>query len=108
MKHTLIAALFAFTILLASEAFAVDLSQARANGIVGEKLDGYIGAVAPSPEASAVVEEINARRRAEYEKISKQNGQPLSVVGKVAAESVINGLPKGSLYQSTDGSWKKK
>src|SRR5687768_17130250 len=108
MKRTFIAALFALIALLASEVFAMELSQARAKGIVGEKLDGYIGTVVSSPDASAVVSEINARRRAEYEKISKENGQPVSVVGKVAAETIINGLPGGSLYQGADGSWKKK
>lgn len=108
MKRTFITALFAFAVLLAGEAFAMDLAQARAKGLVGEKLDGYIGAVVSSPEASDVVRDINDRRRVEYEKISKQNGQPVSIVGKVAAENIINNLPGGSLYQGADGSWKKK
>lgn len=108
MKRTFIAALFAVAMIFAVEAFAMDLSQARAQGLVGEKLDGYIGAVTASSDATAVVSEINTRRRAEYEKISKANGQPVSVVGKVAAENIINGLPGGSLYQGADGSWKKK
>jgi hypothetical protein len=108
MKRTFFAAFFAIALIFASQAFAADLSQARAQGIVGEKLDGYIGAVKPSGDANAVVSDVNARRRAEYEKISKANGQPVSVVGKVAAENIINGLPSGSLYQAPDGSWKKK
>lgn len=108
MKRTFIAALFAVAVFFAAEAFAMDLSQARAQGLVGEKLDGYIGVVVASPDASAVVSDVNARRRAEYEKISKDNGQPVSVVGKVAAENIINGLSRGSLYQGADGSWKKK
>ena len=108
MKRTVIIALFVAAMIFTAQAFAADLAQARAKGIVGEKLDGYIGAVTPSAEANAVVGEINARRRAEYEKISKENGQPVSVVGKVAAENIINGLPSGSLYQAPDGSWKKK
>lgn len=108
MKRTFIAAIFAVGLLIAGQAFAMDLSQARAQGIVGEKLDGYVGAVTGSAEAGAVVDEVNARRRAEYEKISAQNGQPVSVVGKVAAETIINGLPPGSLYQDANGAWKRK
>ena len=108
MKHTLIAALFAIAILFSAEAFALDLAQARAQGLVGEKLDGYVGAVAATPEASSVAADVNVRRREEYEKISKANGQPVSVVGKVAAERIITGLPSGSLFQAPDGSWKKK
>lgn len=108
MKRTLIAALFAVAIFISGEAFALELSQARAQGLVGEKLDGYIGAVAASADANALVADVNARRRAEYEKISKANGQPVSVVGKVAAENIINGLPGGSYYQTPSGIWTKK
>lgn len=108
MKRNSILALFTATLVFAGSAFAMDLAQARAQGIVGEKLDGYIGAVTSSADASAVVNDVNARRRAEYEKISKQNGQPVSVVAKVAAETIINGLPSGSMYQGADGAWKRK
>ncbi len=108
MKRTLIAAFFAIGLFLASQAFAMDLSQARAQGLVGETLDGYIAAVTASAEANAVVSDINARRREEYAKISKDNGQPVAVVGKVAAERIIGGLPSGSYYKSADGSWKRK
>lgn len=108
MKRTLIAAFFAIGLLLAGQALAMDLAQARAQGLVGETLDGYVGVVTASPEASAVVADINARRRAEYAKISRENGQPISVVGKVAAERIIGALPAGSYYKSPNGSWAKK
>lgn len=106
MKRTLILTLFAAVMAFSVQAFASDLSAARAKGVVGEKLDGYVAAV--TSEGASVVSDVNARRRAEYEKISKANGQPVSVVAKVAAENIINGLPSGSLYQAPDGSWKKK
>lgn len=108
MNRILAIALFAAALSFSTAVFALDLSQARAQGIVGEKLDGYIGAVTPSAEANAVVGEINARRKAEYEKIAASNGQTVSVVGKVAAEKIINGLPAGSYFQLPNGSWKKK
>lgn len=108
MKRTLIAAFFAIGLFLAGQAFAMELSQARAQGLVGETLDGYIAAVTASADANAVVADINARRRAEYTKISKDNGQSVAVVGKVAAERIIGGLPSGSYYKGADGSWKRK
>lgn len=108
MKRILVASLFVAGLFAATQAFALDLSQARAQGLVGEKLDGYVGAVSATPESSAVVSDVNVRRRAEYEKISKANGQPVSVVGKVAAERIISGLPAGSFYQAPNGSWVKK
>lgn len=108
MKHVFIIALFAAVMSISSVAFSMDFAQARAQGIVGEKNDGYIGAVTSAPEAGAIVNEINARRRAEYEKIAKNNGQPVSVVGQVASENIIKSLPRGSFYQSPNGSWQKK
>lgn len=108
MKKTFTAILFAAAVALSGEAFALDLAQARAQGLVGETATGYIAAVTPSAEASAVVSDVNARRKAEYEKISQQNGQPVAVVGKVAAERIIGGLPSGSYYMGADGSWTKK
>lgn len=108
MKRILFTALFSTALLLSGTVFAMDLSQARAQGLVGEKADGYIAAVTPTAEANAVVSDVNARRKAEYERISKENGQPVSIVGKVASETIIKGLPSGSYYQSASGAWQKK
>ncbi len=108
MKRLLAITLFVTGLALAGNAYALDLAQARAQGLVGEKLDGYVAAVTPSADANAVVSDVNTRRRAEYEKISKDNGQPVSVVAKIAAERIIGGLPDGSYYKAADGSWKKK
>lgn len=108
MKRGIFSALFALALFAAFPVMAMSLDQARSSGAVGEKLDGYVGVVKASPDASALAAEVNSKRKAEYEKISKQNGQPASVVGKVAAEQIINGLSSGSYYQSPSGSWVKK
>ena len=108
MKRILFGALLTAVLFIGGTAYALDLGQARSSGLVGEKTDGYTAVVSGSAEASALVAEVNARRKAEYEKISKQNNQPVSVVAKLAAEQIINGLPAGSYYQGADGSWKKK
>ena len=87
---------------------AMDLQQAREQHLVAERLDGYVAAVKPSSDVDAMVKEVNERRREEYSKISASNGQSTAVVGKVAAEKIIQGLKPGTLYQGTDGSWKKR
>lgn len=73
---------------VATPALALDLHSARASGAVAETPEGYIKAVKPSAEVDALVSEVNAKRRAEYERISKQNGQPVDVVGKLAAPQI--------------------
>jgi uncharacterized protein YdbL (DUF1318 family) len=108
MKKGLFAALIALVMITAVPAMAMSLDQARSAGLVGEKLDGYVGVVKASPDASAVAADINAKRKAEYERISKQNGQPATIVGKIASEQIIKGLPSGALYQSPSGSWVTK
>ena len=104
----LILALTLIATLLASPAFALDLHQARSAGIVGEKLDGYVAALQQTPEVNALVADVNAKRKAEYTRISKQNGQPVDVVAKLAAQEIMGKLDAGSSYQGTDGGWKKR
>lgn len=102
-------ALAAFLLTLAAmPAWALDLHEARSSGLVGEKLDGYVQAMKSTPEVSALVADVNAKRKAEYARISQQNGQSVDVVAKLAAAQIIPGLDAGSSYQGSDGSWKTK
>jgi uncharacterized protein len=100
--------LFAIIMLLAAPAYALELQQARSSGLVGEKLDGYVAARSQTSDVQALVTEINAKRRQEYVRISKENNQSIDVVAKLAAEQIINGLSSGVYYQAPDGSWKKR
>ena len=99
---TLLIAIFALP------ALALDLHAARSNGSVGEKADGYVAALKATPDVTALVADVNAKRGAEYARISAQNGQSAAVVGKLAAVEIIKGLDAGSSYQGSDGSWKTR
>lgn len=79
---------------ISSSANALDLHQARAQGIITEQPDGFVTVAKPSAEASALVAEVNAARKQEYQRISKENGQPVDVVGKVAAGEIAKKLGK--------------
>ncbi len=85
-KHLIVGTVAA--LLFAMPAFALDLHSARASGVVAETSEGYIKAVKSSAEVNALVSEVNAKRRAEYERISKENGQTVEVVGKLAAPQI--------------------
>lgn len=85
MKRT---AFFALAVLAAFPAFALDLQEARTRGIVREQADGYVSAAQSTPEVQKLVTEVNAKRRAEYQRISRQNGQPVDVVARLAAEQI--------------------
>jgi len=108
MKSNSLVIVAAVAVLWAFPALAIDLQTARSQGLVGEKTDGYIAAIGSSGEAKSLVAEVNAKRRAEYTRISKENGQTVDVVAKLAAAQVIEGLPKGAMYQDESGSWKQR
>lgn len=102
-----------FTVLIsviAAPAFAISLDEAKAKGLVGERLDGYIGAVssAPTADITSLVATINSARKSEYAKIAARNGQPVSVVEKLAAAKLIERAGSGHYYMDKSGNWNKK
>ena len=103
--RTLFAAFLILT-MLPSLAFAMSLSEAKAQGFVGEQPDGYLGVVKPGAED--VVASTNAARKAEYEKIAAQNKQDRSVVEKLAAKQAYEKTLSGNYVQGADGIWQKK
>jgi len=94
-------------LLAAAQALALELHDAKSQGLVGETVNGYIGAVKSSPEVNALVQDINAKRKAEYERIAKQNGIAISDVEALAGKKAIDKTPPGQ-YVNVTGSWMKK
>jgi uncharacterized protein YdbL (DUF1318 family) len=100
--------LLMIALLLPLPAFALSLDAAKAQGLVGERMDGYLGPVETTPEVVALVKNINNQRRAEYEKIAGANGQSLEVVQKLAAQKAYELTPAGFYIQGASGGWVKK
>lgn len=108
MRLKFFAAFCAVLFLFSMPAYALDLQDARASGQVGELQTGYVQGLVSAADVTALVNEVNGKRTAEYARISKENGQSVAVVAKIAAERIIAGLPAGAKYQGADGSWKTK
>jgi hypothetical protein len=109
MKQLLTLIFSAFILFSAGAVQANDLDLARQGGQVGETRTGYIAAIGNADVATqTLIMEVNRKRKAHYQSISAQNGQPLDVVQKIAAEKIINGLPAGVHYQTEQGGWAKK
>ena len=97
MNRHVVAALAACVIVGAAfSAAALDLKTARARGLVTEKSDGYIAAEQNTAEVATLVRTVNAKRRAEYERISVANGQSVEVVGKLAAPEIAKNMATGN------------
>ncbi len=87
MKSLILVSLI--SILAATSAFALDLQSARKSGAVVEQVTGYIKAANPSPEIDALVADVNAKRKAEYERIAKEKGTSADQVAAVAAQELL-------------------
>ena len=100
--------LFALSFALAPAA-ALDLDTARAQGLVGEQTDGYVGAVKGQggEEVRQLVDEVNAKRRARYEEIARQQGTAVEAVAALAGQKLIDRMPPGS-WIGANGHWYQK
>jgi uncharacterized protein len=96
--------------LWAAPAEAASLDQAKAAGQVGERIDGYVGVVdAGAPgDVKALVEQINAERKAKYAEIAQKQGAPVAAVAQIAGKKLIERAPKGQYIMGTNGQWQKK
>ncbi len=89
-------------------AFALSLDEAKARGLVGERPNGYLGAVNPSnTEAQFVIADVNEKRRQAYEDIAKRNRTDLRSVETLAGEKAIQNTKPGNFVEGPGG-WVKK
>ncbi len=102
--------LFAGMLLIsASCVYAVDLQQAKATGLVGEQLNGYLGIVdaGAGNDVRAMVEDVNSKRKTKYKSIASQNSTSLETVEILAGKKAIEKTKAGHYIQTATG-WKKK
>ena len=95
---------------LAHPAFADALDDAKAAGLVGESSTGYLGVVSPPGDAAtrALVDDINARRKARYREIAASNGIDLEAVELLAGQKAIDRTPAGRFVRGANGAWRRK
>lgn len=86
------------------------IEAAISQGVVGERVDGFLGLVNGSADANIKrkVNEINAKRRAVYERLARETGTTVKEVGIVTGEKQIARTPAGSYYMNDGGQWVKK
>lgn len=101
--------LFALVLVLPLAAAALDLDTARARGLVGEQTDGYVGAVKGpgGDEVRALVDDVNAKRRAAYQQIAREQGTAVEAVAALAGQKLIARMPAGT-WIGDGGRWYQK
>jgi uncharacterized protein YdbL (DUF1318 family) len=96
--------------LLLQNAWAIDIDSAKSQGLVGEANNGYLAAVETpaSAEVRALIQEVNAKRRAEFENTAKSTGATVAQVAYRFYELAVQRTKPGHYYQDTNGRWNKK
>lgn len=105
-------AMFAAASLMVAHAADPVIEQAKAQGIIGEQYDGYLG-IADQGRASAEVKRkvdaINAGRLAEYTRISQKSGDSVQIVAAAMAEKLLNNAASGEVVRpGSNDPWRKK
>ena len=98
----------ALSLLMSLSAFALDLTQAKSQGLIGEQANGYIGLIKDSTEAKALIEDINTKRKEAYISLAKKNNLKLQDVEKLAGKKLTKKAVPGEFIQSATGAWVKK
>ncbi len=91
-------------------AFGVTLNEAKQQGLLGERPDGYLGLATPSPSNKTVelMKDINRKRRDVYKGIAEKNGMSLSTVEALAGKKAIEKTPSGQSIMQPNGTWTPK
>lgn len=100
----------AAALLVASQlSFALTLDEAREKGMLGENSSGYVE-MTPRADANshALMDEVNAKRKAKYTAIAKEQNIEIGKIEKIAGEKITKKLPTGQFYKDTNGKWNKK
>ncbi len=82
---------------------------ARAQGLVGERYDGYLGVVGTvNPEVRSQVAAINIKRRALFADLAARHGVSAQDVGVTAACALLGRVAVGEAYALTDEQWRRR
>jgi hypothetical protein len=89
--------------------WADQLDDAKAQGLVGEKANGYLGLVVSDAPAAVkqLVDSINSKRKQKYQEVANARNIALSQVEAIAGKKAIEKTLPGH-YIEVNGRWVKK
>ncbi|MDX1404780.1 MAG: YdbL family protein [Woeseiaceae bacterium] len=97
-------------LLVLQNAWAIDLDDAKEQGLVGEANTGYLAAVQSpaSAEVRALIADVNGKRKAEFERTAEKTGATVEQVANRFYELAVQKTAAGHYYQDRSGRWQKK
>ncbi len=100
-----------FCLSLSALALGLNLDAAKSQGLIGEKVDGFVSAVvaSPSAEVQTLIASTNDGRRQVYVDLAKRNNITVEAVGILAAEKLRLSAASGEYIQDPSGrQWQRK
>lgn len=90
--------------------WAISLQDAKAQGLVGEQPNGYLGLVKAngSADVKAMMDTINTKRKKAYQAIAQRNNAKLNVIETLAGKKAIERTPTGQYVKRPSGKWTRK
>jgi len=97
-------------LLFLQNAWAIDIGDAKSQGLVGEANSGYIAAIhsPASAEVRALIADVNIKRKDHFAATAQKTGVTTEQVAYRFYELAVQRTAPGHYYQDADGSWKKK
>jgi len=83
------------------------VDQAKADKLVGEKLNGYLGFVTQdvSAEVRAAVNEINIKRKSIYTRMAREQNVGVSDIAGLTGEKLVAKAKPGEITMLGDNQW---
>jgi uncharacterized protein YdbL (DUF1318 family) len=98
------------SVAMRQEARAV-VNAAKAEGIVGEMADGYVGVrleAQMTPAIRAAMAEMNAGRAELYRQAAQAAGTDTAAAGASSFQQRFSSIPAGQWYGDASGTWRQK
>ena len=90
-------------------ASALDLQQAKSQGLVGELDNGYLASVGKSStKLEGLIADINRKRKAKYQQIANSNKVTLAQIENRAGKNAIKRTTAGNYIKPKNSAWRKK
>ena len=95
---------------LLQSAWAIDIGDAKDQGLVGEANSGYLAAVhsPASVEVRALIADVNTKRKEHFVDTAQKTGVTTEQVAYRFYELAVQRTAPGNYYQDVNGNWKKK
>ena len=86
------------------------LDDAKAQGLVGERYDGYVAPVREDipQDIRPSIQQVNDERLQRYEDIANKNNLDVEAVQGIAGEKLIELTPPGQYVMPQEGEWVQK